>query len=165
MILKFKEEAYGVGDTFYIYDENHKRKYYVDSGSVLFSQKYQICDLNKKTLVTIKNEPKSVIKKKNYIYKGNEKVATITKEFPSLTNKFIIEGLNWEKRGVLRKQYEVYENDNKLFSMGIDSTDFGLSPVLTIEDGVDELTALAVALTISYVTAPKEDDELPTHHL
>ena len=160
MILNFRREVYGIGDRYYIYDENWERKYYVKGSSVLFSQKFEICDLSKKkVLVTIKNEPKSLVKKKHYVYVGNEKVATLTKEFPSLTTKYIIEGLNWEKRGVMRTSYEMLENGKRVFSMDTEGTDWGITPVLRIEDGVDELTALGVAMVITYVNAVNQDDD------
>lgn len=48
MIINFKRDAYGIGDSYYIYDENFKRKYYVKSSLLFFSQKFEICDLSKK---------------------------------------------------------------------------------------------------------------------
>lgn len=72
MVLTFKEEKYAWGDTFFSYDENNERKYRVKSGTILLSKKFEIYDLNKKLLVTIKNDPKSLLKKKFEIFIGKK---------------------------------------------------------------------------------------------
>ena len=72
MVLTFKEEKYAWGDTFFSYDENNERKYRVKSGTILLSKKFEIYDLNKNLLVTIKNDPKSLLKKKFEIFIGKK---------------------------------------------------------------------------------------------
>lgn len=155
MNLHFKRDSYDWGDKFFIYDDNGERVYRVKSSILLWNKKFEICDLNKKVLVTIKNEPKSVVKKKFYISIDGKQVAAITKEI-SLAPKFIIEGLNWEMRGLMRHEYDMFENGRPVFSIHEEATGWGFHPVLSIADDVDELTALAVAMTISYVTSAEE---------
>lgn len=59
----------------------------------------------------------------------------------------------------MRTDYEMLQNGERVFSMSIESTDYGFTPVLRIEDGVDELTALGVAMVITYVNATQHDED------
>lgn len=163
MILQFKEEQYGWGDTFYILDENNQRKYRVSSSQILWNKKFEIRDMDKNVLVTIKNEPKSLLKKKFYIFIGDRKKAAITKEI-SLIPKFTIEGLDWQMRGVMQHEYEMLSKGQEVLSFHIESTKWGERPVLNITDSSKELLALAVVLTISYITNIKENED-PAEHV
>ena len=163
MTLHFKKEEYIFGDSFYIYDENFKRKYHVKSSIMLWKKKFEIFDLDKNLLVTIKNEPKSIIKKKYYIVINGQTKAAITKEPVSLLPKFTIEGLDWELHGAMRHEHEMLEHGKEIYSFHVESTEWGIRPILTINDSVDELLALAVAMTISYVTNAKEEGESSQH--
>ena len=163
MNLHFKEEQYTWGDTFYVLDDNNQRKYRVRSSVVLWNKKWEICDLDKNVLVVIKNEPKSLLKKKYYISIDNQNVAAITKEV-SLVPKYTFEGLDWQMHGVMRHEYEMLQNGQVVFSLHTDSTPWGHRPVLKIADCVNELLALAVAMTVSYVMYAKEG-ETSTNHL
>lgn len=163
MVLHFKEKQYGWGDTFYILDDNNQRKYQVKSSVMLWNKKFEIRDLDKETLVVIKNDPKSLMKKKFFISIRGEQVATITREM-SLVPKYIIEGLDWQMRGVMALEYEMLKGDQEIFSIHTEGTSWGTRPVLKIAENRDELPALAVALTISFVMNAKEG-ESSTHHL
>ena len=61
MIFQFKKEKYNWGDSFYIYDDNNERVYRVKSSIFLWKRKFEICDLDKNTLVTIQQEPKNLL--------------------------------------------------------------------------------------------------------
>lgn len=163
MNLHFKEDQYAWGDTFYILDDNNKRKYWVRSNVILWNKKWEILDLDKNVLVVIKNEPKSLLKKKYYIFINDQEVATITKEISPIP-KYTIEGLHWQMKGLMLHEYEMLENGQEIFSLHRETTNWGIRPVLKIADPYKELTALAVATTISYVMNTKAADE-PTNHL
>ena len=163
MILQLKEMQYNWGDRFYVLDENNQRKYWVKSSVVLWNRKFEICDLDKNVLVTIKNEPKSLLKKKFYIYIHEEKKAAITKEI-SLIPKFTIEGLDWQMHGVMLHEFEMLKNGQEVLSFHTELTQWGDRPVLKIANPADELLALAVVMTIGYVTNARENGT-PTNHL
>ena len=163
MSLQFKEEQYGWGDTFYVVDENNQRKYYVESGTILWNKKVEIRDLNKQVLAVIKNEPKSIIKKKFYISIGGKEVASITREILPVP-KVTIEGLDWEMRGLMLHEYDILQNGQEVLSFHQETTDWSLRPVLNVANPDDELLALAIVIAISYATNMKEDSN-PTNHL
>ena len=163
MILHFEEEQYGWGDTFYVLDENNQRKYFVKSSVLLWNKKWEIFDLDKHQLVVIKNDPKSLLKKKYYIMIGGQQIASVTKEI-SLIPKYTIEGLDWEMHGVMLHEYEMLKDGQEVLSLHIENTNWGTRPVLEIASTTDELSALSIAMTISYVMNAKEDGT-PTNHI
>lgn len=163
MNLHFKEQQYGWGDSFYILDDNNERKYQVRSSVLLWNKKWEICDLDNNVLVSIKNEPKSLLKKKYYIFINERKAAAITKEISPIP-KYTIEGLNWKMHGVMLHEYEMLNNGQEVLSFHVELTNWGLRPVLKVASPADELLALAVVTTISYVMNAKEDGT-PTKHL
>lgn len=163
MILQLKETQYNWGDRFYVLDENNQRKYWVKSSVMLWNRKFEICDLDKNVLITIKNEPKSLLKKKFYIYIHEEKRAAITKEI-SLIPKFTMEGLDWQMHGVMPHEFEMLKNGQEVLSFHTELTQWGDRPVLKIASPADELLALAVVMTIGYVTNARENGT-PTNHL
>ena len=61
MELQFKEPQYNWGDRFFIYDENDKKAFRVKSSILLWNKKFEIMDLDKNVLVTIKNDPKIIL--------------------------------------------------------------------------------------------------------
>lgn len=163
MNLHFKEQQYGWGDSFYIFDDNNQQKYQVRSSVLLWNKKWEIRDLDNNVLVSIKNEPKSLLKKKYYIFINEQKTAAITKEISPIP-KYTIEGLNWKMNGVMLHEYEMLNNGQEILSFHVKSTNWGLRPVLKVANYSDELLALAVVTTISYVMNAKEDGT-PTNYL
>ena len=67
-------------------------------------------------------------------------------------------------RGVMLHEYEMLNNGQEVLSFHIESTSWGLRPVLKVANPADELLALAVVTTISYVMNAEEDGT-PTKHL
>ena len=163
MNLHFKEKQYGWGDKFYIMDDNDQRQYHVKSSVLLWNRKWEICDLSKNVLVVIKNEPKSLLKKKYYIFINEQKVASITKEISPIP-KYTFEGLDWQMHGVMLHEYEMLKDGQEVLSFHTESTNWGFRPVLKVANPADELLALAVVTTISYVMNAREDGTSTSHH-
>ncbi len=162
MILHFKEDRYHWGDSFYIYDENNQRAFRVKSSIMLWNRKFQIFDLEKNLLAEIKNEPKSLIKKKYYITIGGESRGAITKEI-SIVPKYTMDDIDWEMRGAMLHEYDMLKSDGEALSFHTEVTPWGHRPVLHIADSVDPLLALAVVLTISYVMNAEEGGTSTNH--
>lgn len=162
MNLQFKETQYNWGDNFYILDDNNTRKYFVKTSVMFWNRKFEICDLNKNVLAVIKKEPKSLLKKKYHIFINDQKEASITKEI-SLIPKYIFEGLDWQFKGFMLHEYDMLKGEQEIFSVHKELTPWGSRPVLKIAESVDEILALSVALTISYVMSSKDSEENTTH--
>ena len=143
-------------------DENNQKKYRVNSSTLLWNKKYVIRDMDKNVLVTIKNEPKSLLKKKFYIFLGDEQAAAITQEI-SLIPKFTFEGLDWEMRGVMRQEYDMLQNGQEVLTFHRENTNWSDRYVLWVADPKNELLALAVVMTISYAMNSSDDGKNTTH--
>ena len=104
-----------------------------------------------------------LLKKKYHIFINGEKMASITKEI-SVIPKYTIEGLDWQMHGVMLHEYEMLQNGKEVLSFHIDVTAWDDRPVLKTAESTDELLALGVVTTISYVMNAKEDGT-PTNHL
>lgn len=162
MNLHFKEKQYNWGDTFYILDENNQRRYWVRSSILLWNKKWEICDLDKNVLAVIKNEPKSLLKQKYYVLMNEQKAAAITKEI-SLIPKYTIEGPDWQMHGAMLHEYEMLREGQEVLSFHREITPWGDRPVLKVASPADELLALAVVTTISYVMNAKEGGTSTNH--
>ena len=163
MNLHFKKKRYNWGDTFYIMDENDQRRYWVKSSVLLWNRKWEICDLDKNVLVVIKNEPKSLLKKKYYIFINEQKVVAITKELSPIP-KYTFEGLDWQMHGVMLQEYEMLKNGQEVLSFHVEATNWGIRPVLKVASPANELLALAVVITISYVMNAEEGEKATNHY-
>lgn len=162
MTLLFKDQPYAWGDSFYIMDENHQRKYHAVSKIALWNRHWEIRDLDKNVLAVIKKDPKSLAKKKYHILINDRNAATITKEI-SLLPKYTIENLNWEMQGLMLHNYKMLKDGEEVLSLNEEVTKWGICTVLNITHPSDELLALAVVMTITYaLNAP--DSETATDY-
>ena len=158
-MLYLKEDRYNWGDKFFVMDENDRKKYQVKSSVLLWNKKVEIRDMDKNLLATLKNDPKSLLKKKFFIYIGDEQRAAITKEV-SLIPKYTMEGLDWEMRGVMLHSYEMLKGGQTVLSFQEEES---LRHELNYANPADELLALAVVLTISYAMN-MDDGTAGTNH-
>ena len=62
MILQFKEEQYGWGDSFFIVDENNQNRYRCESSRILWMQKFVIRDMSKNVLVRLETNPRACLR-------------------------------------------------------------------------------------------------------
>ena len=162
MILQFKQDSYNWGDTFFIYDEAGNKKFKVKSSIILWNKKWEILDLDKKVLVTIKQEPKSLVKKKFYIMIGDQPVVTIMKEL-SLIPKFYIEGVSWEVKGVMPTEHDMLQGSQQIYSLHDEGCSWCSGPTLKIAEFTDPMVALGVALTIGFIFNAEEGKPGTTH--
>ena len=158
-MLYIKKKRYNWGDKFFVMDENDKKKYQVTSSVLLWNKKVEIRDMDKNLLVTLKNDPKSLLKKKFFIFISGEQKAAITKEM-SMVPKWTMEGLDWEMRGVMLHSYEMLKGGQTVLSFQEEES---LRHELNYANPADELLALAVVLTISYAMN-MDDGTAGTNH-
>ena len=153
-MLYFKEGRYNWGDRFFVMDETGEKKYRVKSSVLLWKKKFEICDMDKNVLVTIQKDPKSLLKQKFFLFLGEEQRASNTKEI-SLIPKYTFEGLDWEMKGVMLHSYEMTSGAEAVLSFRQESLH---RFVLDVAKASDELLALAVVMTITYVMNAGSDE-------
>ena len=149
MELQFKEPQYNWGDRFFIYDENDKKAFRVKSSILLWNKKFEIMDLDKNVLVTIKNDPKSFFKKKFFVFIQDEQVAAITKEI-SIIPKYTFEVIDWTRQGLMLNEYDLLQQGQIVVSKVEDMRPWGCRQILTMNDSINPLLGLAIAFTLSY---------------
>ena len=155
MVLQFKRDKYNWGDSFYIYDETGNKQFKVKNSILLWNRIWEIQDLDRNVLITIKHEPKSIVKKKFYIMLGDQPVVTITKEL-SLIPKFFIEGVSWEVKGVMPTEHDMMQGSEIIYSLHDENCRRCQGPTLRIADFVDPMITLAVALTMGFIFNAEE---------
>ena len=155
MLLQFKRDHYNWGDSFFIYDESGNKKFKVKNSILLWNRKWEILDLNKNVLVTIKQEPRSLVKKKFYVMIGDQPVVTIMREL-SLVPKFYIEGVSWEVNGFMPTEHDMMQGSQLVYSLHYEGGSWCSGPTLKIADFVDPMITLGVALTIGFIFHAEE---------
>lgn len=110
--------------------------------------------MDKNVLVTIQKDPKSLLKQKFFLFLGEEQRASITKEI-SMIPKYTFEGLDWEMKGVMLHSYEMTSGAEAVLSFRQESLH---RFVLDVAKASDELLALAVVMTITYVMNAGSDE-------
>ena len=162
MKLHIKERQYNWGDSFYVLTDENQRIFHVKSSVLLWNRKFEISDLDRNVLVTIKQEPKSLLKPKYYVTVDGHPTFSITREL-SLVPEYTFEGLDWQMHGLMLHEYEMRQNGQTVFTFREEVTPWSTRGVLTAEPS-QILTALAVVMTITYAMNAK-DSETSTQHL
>ena len=154
-MIYIKNAQYSWGDKFFVYEEDGTKKYMVKGSVLLWNRKLEVRDMDKNLLITIKEDPKSLInplKKKFDIHFEDGREVSVTRAM-GLVPKYTIEGLDWQMRGVMTHEYDLLRSGEQVvsFHKGI------LHHELRYEKAADELTALAMVMTVSYAMNMNED--------
>ena len=160
-MIYIKKAQYAWGAKFFVHEEDDSRKYMVRGSVLLWNKKLEVTDMDKNPLFTIKLDPKTLLnplKKKFDIHFEDGRVVSVTRAM-GLVPKYTIEGLDWQMRGVMTHEYDLMQGGELVagFHHGI------LHHELICAKASDELTALALVLTISYAMNMDEGGTGGTH--
>ena len=161
-MIYIKNAQYAWGDKFFVYEEDGTKKYMVKGSVLLWNKKLEVQDMDKNLLFTIKADPKSLInllKKKFDIHFEDGREVSVTRAV-GLPPKFTIEGLDWQMHGVMTHEYDLVRAGEPV----VNFHDGPLYYELRCANAADELTALAMVLTISYAMNMNEGGSNTTHH-
>lgn len=127
-------------------DASDEKKYDVKWRG-LFLRYLQVMDSDKNELAQIRRE-KGLMPHYG-VYINEEKIFDLKKEFHPLLPKHSIEGRGWQIQDkAMLHDYDVLENGAPALSVSQCYRDWGRSYEIQIADGVNELYAVCVALTI-----------------
>ena len=160
-MIYIKKEQYGWGAKFFVYEDDGSKKYMVKGSVLLWNKKLEVRDMDKELLFTIKADPKSLLnplKKKFDILFQDGRTVSVTRAM-GLVPKYTIEGLDWQMKGVMTHAYDLVKDGEEVVSFHKGSPYYELS----CADSADELTALAMVLTISYAMNMDEGGNGGTH--
>ena len=151
MKLYIKQKVFSWGDKFTVKDEYGNDKYFVQGEVFSWGKKLHVYDSVGREVAFIKQEVWSFLPR-YYVFRGDEQIAEIKKEFTFLFQKYSIQGLGWEIEGkLMAHDYEITKNGDLIVSINKEWMTWGDSYELSIVNPEDEIVALAVVLTIDCV--------------
>ena len=151
MRLYIKQKVFSWGDKFTVKDEFGADRYFVEGEVFSFGKKLHVYDVSDYEVLFIKQEFTFGMPKYS-VYSGDRLICTIKREFTFFKPRYSIEGLNWEVEGEFWcHDYDIISNGNVVATISKEYMTWGDSYVLSINNPMDELFALAVVLTIDCV--------------
>ncbi len=151
MKLYIKEKVFSWTDQFTVKDEKGNDKYRVEGELFSWGKKLHVYDMNGFEAVCIKQKVFTFLPLYQVFCEG-EMIAEIKKEFSFLFPRYTIAGLDWEIEGrFMAHDYQITQNGETIAVIRKEWMTWGDSYELDILYSHDELTALAVVLTIDCV--------------
>ena len=150
MNLYLKQQVFSWGDRFFIYDIDGKEKYYVEGEVFSFGKKLHVYDIIGNE-VAYREQRLFAFFPKYTIYKGDEAVAEITKEFSFFKQEYTVDGPGWSVLGdFFDHEYEISRNGAPVAEVSKKWFTFGDAYEIFINEdsGADEVTVLATVLVI-----------------
>ena len=144
-----KQKVFSWRDRFWIYDENGREVYYVEGEIFSFGKKLHLYDPSGNELVYIEEKLFS-FKPRYALYRFGRQIAEVIKEFTFFRQRYTVEGLGWSVSGSFwAHEYEVYGADGRaLAAVSREWFSLGDAYMIHVEDGIDEINALATVLVI-----------------
>ena len=145
-----KQKVFSFGDKFYIYDESGNEIFYVQGEVFSFGKKLHVYDIIGNEVAYIEQRLFAFFPKYT-IYKGDEAIAEITKEFSFFKQEYTVDGPGWSVLGdFFDHEYEISRNGAPVAEVSKKWFTFGDAYEIFINEdsGADEVTVLATVLVI-----------------
>ena len=157
MKLYLKQKVFSFGDKFFVYDENGEERYRVEGQVFSFGKKLHVYDRNEREVAFIRQKITAFMPR-YYIEKNGVEIAEVVRKFTLFYPKYEIGGLGWEVDGdFFDHDYQILENGRTVATISKQWMTWGDTYEIDIASGVDEVTALAVALVIDACLESKND--------
>ena len=151
MRLYMKQKVFSWKDKATVTDEFGNEKYFVEGQIISVGKKLHITDVLGNEAAFVRQKAFSLMPK-FFVEIGGQEVAEISKKFTFLKPKYIVNGPNWEIGGdVFGHDYTITEGGRPVVAIHKKWMSWGDSYELIIDDGADEVLALAVVLAIDAV--------------
>jgi len=148
MDLYIKQHIFTWGDKFSVYDEFQNEIYIVEGEIFTWGKKLHIYDASGNEVAFIEQEVFSFLPK-YYIFKGDEQVGEVVKEFTFFVPQYSVNGLGFEVSGdFFEHNYEIYKNEQTIATVSKEWLTWGDTYQISIEQGQDEVAILAVVIVI-----------------
>ena len=156
MRLFIKQKAFSWRDRFFIKDANGNDRYYAEGEAFTWAKKLHVFDLSGHEVAYIEQELWTWMPKYR-IYRNGAPAALIKKEFTFLHPKYTLEGPGWSVDGSFwEHEYAIQAEGRNIATLQKEWFTWGDSYVLDVDEGWDEVLALAVVLTIDCVAADQD---------
>jgi len=147
MKLCIKQNAFSWRDKFFITDEYGNDKYYAEGSLFTFGRELSLFSLDGKRKAIIKCEMLSFIPSYRIEIEGKPFLKLVKKW--SFKPRLLVEGLNWDITGDWSEHnYVATSLDRTVLSVNKKWFSWGDCYMLDMPDGIDEITAISVALGI-----------------
>lgn len=148
MKLYLKQHIFTFGDQFTVYDEKGNDRFYVDGEVFTFGRKLHIRDLAGNELIYIEQRLFSLLPT-YHIYRGDDEVAEVIKEFAFFRHEYSIGGLDWHVSGdVLDHEYSMDDGQYTIATVSKEWFTWGDAYEIDVHETVEPVLALAVVLVI-----------------
>lgn len=152
MTLYIRQKVFSWGDQFAVKDQFGEDKYTVQGEIFSWGKKLHIYDRTGQEVLFIKQELFTFLPRYD-IYRQEQHIAQIRKEFTFLFPKYTVDATNWEITGdFTAHDYRIRENGRIVVTINKQWMTWGDSYQLNILDPADELLALAAVITIDSIT-------------
>ena len=153
MKLYIKQKVFSFKDRFFVKDEYGVDRYAVEGELFSWGKKLHVFDISGKEVAFIQQKVWSFLPR-YFVFAGGVQIAEIVKRWSILTPRYEIEGLGWEITGdFFAHNYRIEKSGYPIVTIRKEWMTWGDSYELTISNPADEITALAVVLTIDCVMA------------
>lgn len=157
MKLFIKERIFTWGDKFTVMDETGGEKYYVEGEVFSWGKKLHVYDRHGREAAFIKQEVFSWMPCYR-VYVNGAEVAQVRRELTFFLPKYRVDGPGWEVKGdIFEHDYEITRNGSPVVTIQKEWMTWGDSYVLDIKEPADEISALAVVLTIDCIQERERD--------
>ena len=151
MRLYMKQKVFSWKDKATVTDAYGNEKYFVEGQIISVGKKLHITDTLGNEAAFVRQKAFSLMPK-FFVEINGQEVAEISKKFTFLKPKYIVNGPNWEIGGdVFGHDYTITEGGRPVVAIHKKWMSWGDSYELNIDDGANEVLALAVVLAIDAV--------------
>ena len=139
-------------------DSHGNDRYFVEGEVFSFGKKLHIYNSTHNEKAFIKQELLTWMPRYS-VFIGDRQVAQVVKKFTLFLHQYSIEGLGWEVDGdFFAHEYQIRKSGRVIASIHKEWMTWGDSYELDIDDGVDEVMALAVVLAIDAVIESSQNN-------
>ena len=158
MKLYIKEKVFSWGDKFTVWDEHGNERYFVEGEVFSWGKKLHVKNAWGEEVAFIKQELFTFLPT-YHVYVGGREAAQVRKEFSFFLPRYTVNGPGWEVSGhFLEHDYEITQHGIPVVTIEKEWMTWGDSYVLNIAPSADEITALAVVITIDCVVEQQNND-------
>lgn len=148
MRLYMKQKVWSFTDKFIIKDQEERDRWFVQGEIFSMGKRLHILDANGVECALLRQKIWSFMPR-FFIEIGGMEVGQVVRDFTFFKPHYHVEGMPWELEGdFFAHDYRLLENGRLIMQMSKQWFTWGDSYQLDIEDGVDELSCLCVALAV-----------------
>ena len=147
MFLSIDKMFLSFQDKVPVYDRDKREKYLVH-GAFVIGKDYFVEDLNGNELAHVYQKKVSSTGKCT-IMRENAEIGEIVAKITLLKPKYVVKGLEWTIEGNFKQdEFVIKDHDRVIVRIGVRILSKGSAFEIDIDDGIDEITALACVLAI-----------------